>query len=360
MQTFALLQDDDGLSGDAVGSGGVEQRDTQLQVELPFFSNERCRHWGDEDFKHLTGISLASFEILYKLLGGDVVCSKLKYKYDQATPKRLNESVHSPKGLLFLTLVRLRRNFTLKDMEYFFKLDESRISRIFTAWIKLMSIKFKSMEDAIFVSVSDQQKNTPDCYKPYRNLRCVIDAFEIYIQKPQDMEQQSNTFSTYKKRNTAKVLIGSSVYAGVSFVSSAMEGSASDRKIVLKSGFLRHLNRGEAIMADRGFDVEPELNELGVDLLIPPFLGNRDAFTQRELILQRAIAASRSHVETVIGRIKNFKLIGETYPNTMIDILSDVVRVAANLVNFSDPFIRWDQKMKTWTQVDQRRMQNLT
>jgi len=211
-------------------------------------------------------------------------------------------------------------------MRMFFQVGEVVVSRVFTAMMKAMSMKFKSMEEAFFVSVSAQAANTPDCYKPFPNLRCIVDAFEIFIQKPQNMEQQSCTFSTYKKRNTVKFLVASSVYGGVSMISDGIEGSASDRNLLMKSGILSHLNSGEAVVADRGFDVEPELNEMGVDLIIPPFLGGRDAFTQRELMLQRSVAAARSHVETVIGRIKNNRLMGETYPNTMLDILSDVVR----------------------------------
>ena len=103
-----------------------------------------------------------------------------------------------------------------------------------------------------------------------------------------------------------------------------------------------YLSPGDVIMSDRGFDIEGDLNEIEVDLLIPPTLGSRESFSPREILESKGIASSRIHVETFIGRMKFFKLIRHVVPNTMIDVVSDVVRVCANLVNFSDPFINWD------------------
>ncbi|KAE8742064.1 hypothetical protein FOCC_FOCC012391 [Frankliniella occidentalis] len=125
-----------------------------------------------------------------------------------------------------------------------------------------------------------------------------------------------------------------------------MEGSISDRQLFLKSGVMEFLTPGDAVMCDRGFDIEADLNEIEVDFICPPFLANRDAFTPREILIAKSIATSRIHVETLIGRIKFFKLVRGVLPNTMLDVASDVFRVAANLVNLSPPFIVWHTSKK--------------
>lgn len=42
----------------------------------------------------------------------------------------------------------------------------------------------------------------------YPSTRCIIDATEIFIQKPQNPSAQQLTFSSYKSHNTFKALVG--------------------------------------------------------------------------------------------------------------------------------------------------------
>ncbi|KAK3918664.1 ATP-dependent helicase hrq1 [Frankliniella fusca] len=335
-----------GKEKDSEEEGPKEFRDQSVQTALPLLTFEMIitsQKWSDFDFRYFTGLSKESFEVLYKFLGGNEVCSKLKYYRDQ-TPNRECGTTHTPKGCLLMTLVRLRRGYSETEMEKFFGLSDTSISCIFTAWIKFMSFKFKSLEPSMFVSVEMQERNKPQCFKPFPNLRCIVDATEIKIQKPKNLEQQSNTYSSYKGCNTVKFLVASSVYGGLSYISEGFEGNISDRKLFLKSGILDHINPDEAIMVDRGFDIEADLNKRDIDIIIPPFLGGRTAFTEREMYIGKAIETSRIHVETLIGRIKAFKLVRYVVPNTMLDVLSHIVRVCSVLTNFQDPFVRWEDE----------------
>ncbi|KAE8743718.1 hypothetical protein FOCC_FOCC008662 [Frankliniella occidentalis] len=207
-------------------------------------------------------------------------------------------------------------------MGKFFKLSAPSISNIVKTWVRFMSIKFKSLKAAM----------------------CIVDATEIKIQKPKNFEQQSNTYSSYKGTNTAKFLVACSAYGGLSFISEGYEGNISDRKLFLQSEILDHINAGEAVMVDRGFDIEADLNKRGIDLIIPPFLGDRQAFTEREMFIGKAVATSRIHIETLIGRTKHFRLVTYVYPNSMLDLLSDVMHVCSVLCNFNEPFVRWEEE----------------
>ena len=61
-----------------------------------------------------------------------------------------------------------------------------------------------------------------------------------------------------------------------------------------------------AVMADRGFTIEEELNDLNVQLIIPAFLDGREQLTEAEVKESQAIASVRIHVERAIQRVKKF------------------------------------------------------
>ena len=98
----------------------------------------------------------------------------------------------------------------------------------------------------------------------YPSTRVIIDATEIFIETPALPELQQMTFSSYKNKNTYKVLIGISPGGVVIFVSSLYPGSISDKELTKKSGLLHLLESGDSVMADRGFDIQDELTPLGV------------------------------------------------------------------------------------------------
>ena len=64
--------------------------------------------------------------------------------------------------------------------------------------------------------------------KEYPNTCIIIDATEFTIERP-SLVSQSCTFSSYKNKNTVKVLVGLTPRGVVSFVSECYEGSISDK-----------------------------------------------------------------------------------------------------------------------------------
>ncbi|KAH9364379.1 hypothetical protein HPB48_016256 [Haemaphysalis longicornis] len=73
-------------------------------------------------------------------------------------------------------------------------------------------------------------------------------------------------------------------------------GSASDRELVIKSGFLeREFTDGDTVMADKGFKIKDLLEKKGVGLNLPPFL-NKEQFTEAEVRETADIASLRIHV----------------------------------------------------------------
>lgn len=77
---------------------------------------------------------------------------------------------------------------------------------------------------------------------------------------------------TYKHHPTFKLLVSCDEKGAVNFIFEAFVGSTSDREIVIKSGLIDQLEKGDAIMADKGFDISDLLESKGVLPYIPPFL----------------------------------------------------------------------------------------
>ena len=171
----------------------------------------------------------------------------------------------------------------------------------------------------------------------YPSTRVIIDATEIFVQQPAIPELQQLTFSNYKNHNTYKGLIGISPSGAVILVSDLYPGSISDKELTRRSGLLGALERGDSVMADRGFDIEEDLTLLGVKLNIPPFLKGKTQFSASELVETRRIASLRIHVERAMEQLKNFHIFDSPLPASFRDTANQIFFVCAVLTNFYPP-----------------------
>ena len=103
-------------------------------------------------------------------------------------------------------------------------------------------------------------------------------------------------------------------------MSKLFAGSISDKELTKRSGLLDLLERGDSVMADRGFDIEEDLITRGVRLNIPPFLRGKEQFDEDEIITTKRIASLRIHVERAMERIKKFHIFDRVLPASLTDI----------------------------------------
>ena len=239
---------------------------------------------------------------------------------------------------LFMTLVRLRLGLLERDLAFRFNISQATVSRITCTWINLMYHSFKSIET--FPSWALVRKYMPGAFKKdYPNTRIIIDATEFFIDRPSSLVSQSSTFSSYKNRNTVKVLIGITPSGVISFVSVAYEGSISDRKLVEACGLLQKLEPGDEIMADKGFTSQGLLVPLGVRLNMPPFLQSNTQMPASDVFTTRKIARLRVHVERAIRRVKDYRILQGSLPASMWDCFSGIIYVCCMLTNFEPPLV---------------------
>lgn len=296
----------------------------------------------ENDFKFFTGLSKFNFEALYLLLNGKEGLMSLKYLYGMTTPKKRPTTPQklSSRIRLLLMLVRMRRGTPLRDLAYQFGISTAWAGFIFFAVLRKVANTFKSVERSMFLTRQQQQQNRPAPFKPFPDVRIIIDAVEFRTQIPSNAQQQNNTFSQYKKYNTFKYVVGISCYGGLIFVSEGYEGSKSDKEIMKKCGLMNLLEAGDAVMCDRGFSVAPELLKIGVKTIKPPSMRGVKAMEAAQQLYNSAVSQARIYVEHAIGKIKDFRLLRFTMPLNMRGVLNDLVLVAAHLTNFSDRAIK--------------------
>jgi len=143
-------------------------------------------------------------------------------------------------------------------------------------------------------------------------------------------------FSHYKNYPTFKGLVGVAPCGAITFVSQLFTGFVSDREITKQSGLLELLEPGDCCMADKGFTIEPLLENVGARLVIPPF--KRAAqFTKEETKRTQSIARLRIAVERVIRRIKENHIWYSTIPLTLTGTVNQMWANCCVMANFQGP-----------------------
>ena len=300
----------------------------------------------DKLFRFYTGFeSYSLFTTVLDFLGREAA-SRLDYRTEKSTSeKRQYKYRPGPNRLLsvetefFITLCRLKVGLLEDDLAARFGVSQSFVSLLINTWIKFLFYRFKELN--IFPSREIVKLHMPECFaKKYPTTTLIVDATEIYIEKPSNPEAQQLTFSSYKNTNTLKALIGIVPKGGISFVSTLYGGSISDKELTARSGLVDKLQSGDVIMADRGFNIHDMLATKGVRVNVPPFMNESGQFDEGELLETRRIATLRIHVERAMERIKNYHIL-DFIPITLCrsGIIDMIFFVCAMLANFHPPLV---------------------
>ena len=236
-----------------------------------------------------------------------------------------------------MAMCRLRRGFALQYFSHLFGVATSSVSRIFTAWVNFMYLKFAQIN--IWPPCEAVTKTMPEVFKDkYPSTRVIIDCTEIKCEMPSSLLLNTELFSSYKNHTTLKGLIGIAPNGEVTFISQLYTGSISDREIVIRSGFLAQEFSGDSVMADKGFTIQ-DLLPLGTSLNIPPFLGQFEQMSPENVIRTQQIASVRIHVERAINRIKNYRIWSGLIPLSLFGLVNQMRSICSFLSNVQDPLI---------------------
>ena len=284
----------------------VDSVNADTQTKRPTLVYEDLKN-KEKKLNFYTGIqSAAAFEIIFDELS--------------TNEKELKKHVGKRKELrwideFFLVLMRLRLGLLLCDLADRFCISISTCGNLFERWTVFLYVNFSQL---VQWPTREQIRATmPHSFvHHFPRCRVIVDCTELFTRTPASLISQSLAYSHYKSNMTWKALIGITPNGVLSFVSDLWLGSISDQQIVLKSGLLDLLEKGDAILADKGFDMAKHTAERGIELIIPPKKKKANQMLARDIILTRRIASLRIHVERYMARVKKFRILNNVLSTT--------------------------------------------
>ena len=239
----------------------------------------------------------------------------------------------SVENQLFLTLIKIRQHKTNFELSHLFNISETAVVNIWVTWVNFMAKQWREVN--MFPDRDIVRFFSPLGFKAkFPSTRIIIDGTECPVMKPKSPIAQQATFSTYKNRNTIKLLVGATPGGLVNYVSPAYGGSTSDRQICERSNLLTLCDKGDSIMADKGFNVQDLFAPYNVTINIPTFFQKKNRMTGKTVLKDRAISSKRVHIERIIGLAKTYKILKEPLNVTETKLASEITFVCFMLCNF--------------------------
>ncbi|XP_033763920.1 uncharacterized protein LOC117345083 [Pecten maximus] len=171
----------------------------------------------------------------------------------------------------------------------------------------------------------------------------VLDGTYIYIQKSGNYKFQRRSYSLHKHRPLVKpmVIVGTDGYI-LSVLGPYLADGKNNDAAITKHMFANNLqninqwfNDGDMCIVDRGFrDSVSFLEEHGYRVEMPPYLkkGAKQHTTQ-DANLSRLVTKVRWIVESVNGRIKQYRMMDKVVPNTYIHCIGDFIQIICSILN---------------------------
>lgn len=220
------------------------------------------------------------------------------------------------------------------------EISESAVSRIFNTWVNFLYFQLKELE--MWQSKEVVNDFMPQDFKQkFPTTRIILDATEMPIQKPSNVNVQSLTCSSYKHKNTVKTMVGCTPRGAVSYVSDCYGGSVSDRQIIEDPTLLDNtlFDSGESIMADRGIMVQDLFANQNVFVNTHTVLKGKSQLKPEKIVRDRRVASKQIHVGRVIGLSKTFKILRHELPNSKLPLANRIVFVCFSLTNFKNVIV---------------------
>ena len=92
-------------------------------------------------------------------------------------------------------------------------------------------------------------------------------------------------------------------------------------------------------MADRGFKIEDLLAFYQCTLARPPSTQKNLQLNEIDVAKISRVANARIYVEQAIRQLKEFQILKNELPISLLPLVNDIVKVCAALVNFQKPLV---------------------
>ena len=172
----------------------------------------------------------------------------------------------------------------------------------------LLMLAYRTLLREQPISAVTQERSKQTCGEHWKlvagtdRIKMTIDATEVASDNYGHMESAVAAYSSYKGRRTVKFLVGISTSGAICFVSRGYHGRITDVQLTSVCGLYELLEKGDAIMADRGFLIANKLAEHLCTLHIGHTRRDKAThFTPDQLLQMRRISNLRIHVEVSVS-----------------------------------------------------------
>ena len=265
-------------------------------------------------FSRLCGLKLFEFEKILKKLEPLWAREVLGAYKGPGRPFKLNLS-----DMLLMLFLYYRSYVTHEFLAYLFGIDSSRVCRL-----------FKKLEPLV-CQIVKINKERDLSQKELENL--LIDATEQKTQRP--TKKQKPYYSGKKKMHSLKTEIRTTLEGHIVYVSKPYPGSVHDFKVYKNE---RPVSSNTTVFLDSGYQ---GFQDKHTNTRLPEKATKTKKLTKAQKAYNRALSALRVKIENVIGQLKTFNILAQTYRNRKkryhlrFNIISGVV----NLKNGFNPIM---------------------
>ena len=276
--------------------------------------------------------------------GADSISDEPK-KYQVSPVKHLCQRKPGPSRIvsledeILITLMRIRLDCPVEDIAFRFGISPSLATSIITTFLIFLGLELKPL--IYWPSPGETLSYTHRHFAgTFNKCEGIGDCTEQHIEHSKNADAQYQTYSTYKSNNTLKKLIFCTKSGSISYISEAYAGSCSDRFITEDTNIASKFTPGFIVLFDKGFNVQDLFLSRQVTCVLPPFVRSKRQFTRSEVYQGKRIARARIHIERVMGRFKEFRLLAHTLPITMIDLCDHIWSIAGAIINMQPPLVK--------------------
>ena len=175
----------------------------------------------------------------------------------------------------------------------------------------------------------------------------VLDATELEVCSSWQTDMNWAMYSTYKGRQTVKVLVGTTPGGAICYIGNAYPGRMTDVEVVRASGLIGDMregglsHNGVMLMADKRFNaMSPLLVNEGIHYVAPPYKRQKEGqFMEPDMDSTREVANLRIHVERAIGAMKKWRIVDTKVNHKQLDDVAMCFHIVAASVNMmQQPF----------------------
>lgn len=246
------------------------------------------------------------------------------------------------KHQIIMTLMRLKLDLSFTSLAAFFECTSTTCKSIFIDILKHLAVHLKCAIP--WLTKEEVLGRMPKCFHLYRNTRLVLDCTEVRVTKTDCGRCRILTYSQYKSNHTIKLMFGVSPGGIITFISPVYGGRASDKEIFKQSEVVQCVEPHEdAIMVDKGFNIDDICAENFIEIYRPPFLRQKKKFSGTQATTNTSIARARVHVERMIQRVKVFKIFQGPIPWAMLPFINEMFIVCSGIANLGNPILGDDK-----------------